>query len=134
MKSILIIVACLFISTGIYSKSKSDDLFQINAAKTNDPSADYRNSVYEGVILNISKDVYSSLTDNRDQNLEMKIPVSNNNFLNIELERFEILSPDAKITERALLGETQLDLRNIVLSYKGKVKGEGNSTEISKEI
>lgn len=127
MKSILIIVACLFISTGIYSKSKSDDLFQINAAKTNDPSADYRNSVYEGVILNISKDVYSSLTDNRDQNLEMKIPVSNNNFLNIELERFEILSPDAKITERALLGETQLDLRNIVLSYKGKVKGEGNS-------
>lgn len=127
MKSFFIILSCLVISTGIYSKNKSYELFKLNTAKTNDPSADYKRSVDEGVILNINNEIYSSIVDKRDLGIGMKIPVSENKYFNIVLERFEVLSPDAKITERTLIGEAILDMRNIILSYKGKIEGEDNS-------
>ena len=43
------------------------------------------------------------------------------------LERFEILTPDAKFIERSSSGERELDLRNLTLSYKGTIAGEENS-------
>lgn len=127
MKLIFTVISCLVISTGLYSKSKSGDLFQFNASRTNDPSADFKKSVDEGVIMNINNEVYNSVLEKREHSLDMRIPLSGNKFFNVKLERFDILSPDAKITERSLLGESQHDLRNIILSYKGNIAGDKTS-------
>lgn len=126
MKS-LIAILIIFISANVYSADKNYDLFQLNTQKTNNPEADFKKSVDGGIIVNINQENYREINENKDLKLNLKIPVETNKTLNVTLERFEILSPDAKIVERTSDGNRDVNLTDIMLSYKGGIKGDEKS-------
>lgn len=124
---ILIIICFIFASNLIYAQDNSLKLFNINESKTNNISEDHRRSVDDALILNINKELYQSIVDQRIYSLTLTIPVYSGKNKYAVLERFEILTPDAKFIERSSSGERELDLRNLTLSYKGKIAGDDNS-------
>jgi len=126
MKTIFTILAIVIFTT-TYAQDNSVELFHYNAAKTDNPIADFKRVVDDAVILNINSEVLRTIFDSRDNVLNLRIPVSKTQSVNVRLERFEVLAPDARIVEKSLNGEREVDLRNVVLSYKGKVSGAHNS-------
>lgn len=117
----------MFVSTYSFSAEISQDLFKYNSSRTFESKEALKNTVSDGVILNINNEVYTSIFEKRDLSLNLRIPLSDNRFALAELERFDILSPDAKITERSSSGESIVNLNNIILSYKGYISGIENS-------
>lgn len=114
----------LFIINTAYSQENSYNLFTVNPANTNE---EYKKSVDEAIIFNINNELYNSIFDQKNYKIMLTIPVSTGQNIYADLERFEILSPDAKMIEKSASGEKELDLRNVVLSYKGKITGSVNS-------
>ena len=123
----LILICFIFASNLIYAQDNSLKLFNINESKTNNISEDHRRSVDDALILNINKELYQSIVELRKHSFTLTIPVFSGKNKYAVLERFEILTPDAKFIERSSSGEKELDLRNLTLSYKGKIAGEENS-------
>lgn len=117
----------LLIWASAFSQDNSYNLFQINDLKTADLREDLKRTVDDALIMNVDKNIYESLFEERNNKLNLTIAVSKNEKLYTSLERFEILSPDAKIIERSATGEKELDLRNMVLTYKGSVNGSDES-------
>ncbi|MEO8445851.1 MAG: M12 family metallo-peptidase [bacterium] len=126
MKTILLIM-CMLSSCLLYSQDNSYNLFKINNAKTESSRSLLRNTVDDAVIMNLEKRAYTDLIETRKSGFTMTVPVSKTQVVYLNLERFEILTPDARIVERSGQGEKDLDLRNIILSYKGEVAGKNNS-------
>ena len=123
----LILICFIFASNLIYAQDNSLKLFNINESKTNNISEDHRKSVDDALILNINKELYQSIVEQRKHSFTLTIPVFSGENKYAVLERFEILTPDAKFIERSSSGEKELDLRNLTLSYKGRIAGEENS-------
>ncbi|MEO8666300.1 MAG: hypothetical protein ABI462_12475, partial [Ignavibacteria bacterium] len=126
MKPIILCLLFLIINTS-YSQDNSYNVFKINHAKTVSNDEAYKKSVDDAVILNIDKELFNSIFTQKDYRITVTIPVSEGQNIYADLERFEILTPDAKIIERSARGEKEVDLRNIVLSYHGKISGIENS-------
>ncbi|MBK8553354.1 MAG: T9SS type A sorting domain-containing protein [Ignavibacteria bacterium] len=126
MKKIFSIFIILIINTG-YSQDNSMKLFSVNESKTFSKSEEYQKQVDDAVIFNLNEELYRSIFEQKRHDFTLSIPISANENINADLERFEILSPDAKFIEKSSYGEKELDLRNIILSYKGKISGKDNS-------
>lgn len=126
MKILFLILLLLSINS-VYAQENSIKLFNINESKTHNRNEDFRRSVDDAVIFNIDKEKYHEIAEERKNNFTLTIPFYSGENKYAVLERFDILTPDAKFIERSLSGEKELDLRNITLSYKGKIAGEDNS-------
>lgn len=126
MKTILTIFAMVIFTT-TYAQDNDIELFNYNAAKTDNSNADFRRVVDDAVILNINPEVLNAIFERRDNILNLRIPISKTQSVDVRLERFDVLAPESKIVEKFLNGEREVDLRNVVLSYKGKVSGANNS-------
>ncbi|MEP7145839.1 MAG: hypothetical protein ABI792_02385, partial [bacterium] len=117
----------LLIINTAYSQDNCINVFNVNQAKTLNNNEEYKKSVDDAVILNINRNLYNSLFDQKNNKITLTIPLSTDLKIYADLERFEILTPDAKILERSAVGEKVLDLRNVILSYRGKISGNENS-------
>ncbi|MBL8006576.1 MAG: T9SS type A sorting domain-containing protein [Ignavibacteria bacterium] len=117
----------LLIFTNLYSQDNRSGLFSINREKTDNSQADFKKSVDGGIIVNIDRDIYTDISEKKELRISLDMPIEINRSVNIKLERFEILSPDAKFYERTADGNKETDLRNLILSYKGTVTGDENS-------
>lgn len=126
MKALLIILNILLFSI-IYAQENSYNLFKVNTAKTLSSKENLKSIVEDAVILNINENIYQSISETRKPNITLTIPLTGGNVVYANLERFEVLSPDAKIIEKSSSGERELDLRNVILSYRGTVAGKENS-------
>ncbi len=113
----------LFIINTASSQDNSINVFHVNHAKTLNNNEEYKKGVDDALIFNIDKDLYNSVFEEKKYKINLTIPVSSNRNIYANLERFEILTPDAKIIERSATGEKEVDLRNTVLSYHGKFPG-----------
>ncbi len=127
MKILLLIVFLLVSGISTNAQVQQLDLFNLNSAKTTTLAAELSNRVEDGIILNINEEALSRILEQRDYRINIMIPVSENQKVPITLERFEILAPDAKTLAKTSSGETEVDMRGTVLSYKGSIQGAGNS-------
>ena len=73
----------------------------MNPANTNE---EYKKSVDEAIIFNINNELYNSIFDQKNYKIMLTIPVSTGQNIYADLERFEILAPDAKIIEKSASG------------------------------
>jgi len=90
-------------------------------------SAEMKRAIDKAVILNVNKTELQSLCDNRNPEISMRIPFENGRLARIDLERFEILAPNAKILARTINGDVELNSKDLIVSYKGKVEGMDNT-------
>lgn len=126
MKKIFLIMFILIINS-VKAQDNSLKLFNINESKTNNRSEDFRKSVDDAVIFNINKEIYNSIAEERKNSFTLTIPFYSGEKKYAVLERFDILTPDVRFIEKSASGEKELDLRNLTLSYKGKIAGEDYS-------
>lgn len=130
MKSLLSLLVIFLIAVSCSKAFPQDNVlnvFRVDHAKTTNPSMDHRKSVEDAVIFNINKEVYNALNEQRTYKINLAIPVTLNQNIYANLERTSVLAPNAKIVERDAAGEHEVDLRNEVLSYTGKINGDDNS-------
>jgi len=127
MKLILTFVFTLsFFLNGIAQQDHSG-LFTLNISKTNNPNRNVTDFVKDGIILNINKDILKNINDSKSYKLNLQVPVTRSVSVNVELERFDILSPDAKLINKSAAGEKPFSGDDLILSYKGKITGAENS-------
>lgn len=126
MKNIFIPVM-LLMATIVFGQEEPIDLFKYNNAKTISAVSELSEQVEGAVVLDINREALEKINLERSYKLRLLIPVSADQKVEAELERFDILSSDAKTLARSKSGESDVDLRNIILSYKGSIPGAGNS-------
>jgi hypothetical protein len=126
MKKLILPVILLMAATA-FGQYEPVDLFSYNSAKTLSAVSELSGQVEGAVVLNINKEAYEKINLEKSYKIKMLIPVSATQKIETELERFDILSPDAKTIAKSQSGETDVDLKNVILSYKGTIPGAGNS-------
>ncbi len=119
------IVLLLIPSTSYSQVKKHFNLFTQtdNSALLNN---ELKNVVTDAEILEINKDELSNLFDTRNPQITLQIPYKNNVYT-VELERFDVLAPNAKIVERTAAGNQEVQLQDLAVSYKGKLQGIENT-------
>ncbi len=127
MKYLFSILLMLAFGNAFPQSDNYKNIFKYDAAKTSDRSREFFNYVDDAVIMNFNADDYSKIFEKRSREISIVLPVSASQKMEVNLERFEVLSPDARIVERTAKGEKDVDLRNVTLSYKGNIKGVPNS-------
>lgn len=131
-KTFLVILITIFASLNSYSQNKSSyNLFNLSDNSLLS-SAEMQNLISEAVVLSINKDELRSLYENKKPEIVINLPFNlngQNSSAVLNLKRFDILSPDAKIVARTDRGNETLDRSNLDLavSYTGSVEGLSNS-------
>ena len=123
-----IILTAFLLCTGVlFAQDRPVELFRYNSAKTSAAAAELSDQVTGAKMLELDRQAYDRLFEERTYRISLLIPISETEKIPVLLERFDVLAPDAKIVARGADGEKEVDLRNIVLSYKGNVPGADNS-------
>jgi len=112
-----------------YSQNRAEyNLFTVSDNSSNIMnSPEMKRAIDEAVVLNVNKTELQSLCENRNPEISMSIPYENGRSARINLERFEILAPNAKILAHTLNGDVELNREDLIVSYKGKVEGMENT-------
>jgi hypothetical protein len=125
MKITLLILLSLFACTGLYAQD-AQNLFTANP-NTDNISSGLERYVESPVILKLDNAMYSRLFSERNEALTLRIPLKEQAVVTVNLKRFEVLAPGAKIVARTGNTETEVPYNNLVLSYTGKIDGLENS-------
>ena len=123
---ILILFLFLSLCNGKLFAQSAGDLFSINERRDNIAS-ELKSYVETPVVLKINSGAYSRIVTSRNDDLKLRIPVEANGYVTLDLKRFDILTPDAKIIGKTAEAETELDLKDLILSYRGTIEGIENS-------
>lgn len=132
MKHFFITIIAVFLCvSSIYAQRTSTDLFTSNAQPERDLQEKFQTEVKDPVFLKINKSELSRLFSERNNSLEINVPVNlrnvNTNAV-LELVKFDIVTPQTRIVKKTAMGEEDMpSLLNSILSYTGKVKGIENS-------
>lgn len=118
-KRLLFIISMFLISIVANAQMVSQEIF--TPVQFDYP--DIRSKVEDATLLKLDLEKFTDIFESKPYRLNLSIPVENGVNANIKLERFEVLTPDAKGIEQSASGETEFSLRNIVVSYIGKVDG-----------
>ncbi|HAY34075.1 MAG TPA: M12 family metallo-peptidase [Ignavibacteria bacterium] len=127
MKFLLTLLITLSFFLNGTAQEDHSGLFTLNNSKTNNPDRNITDYVKDGIILNINKDILKKINESKSYKLNLQVPVSRSVSVNVELERFDILSPDAVLINRSASGEKTFSGDDLILSYKGKITGAENS-------
>jgi hypothetical protein len=123
-----LIAIVVLLNTNSYSQLKKDyNLFTTNSDNSVLNRPELRNSVDNAVLLNIDKNELANLYENRLQEISLSIPYNNFGNVRINLKRFEVLAPNAKIVERTSKGNEEVKLNDLAVSYKGSIEGVDNT-------
>ncbi|MCY7363334.1 MAG: hypothetical protein LH629_14905, partial [Ignavibacteria bacterium] len=125
VKIILIIVLCY---SNSFSQIKKDyNLF----SKENDNSIlnrqDIKESVSNAEILSIDKNELAEIYRNRLPEISVSLPSEKFENVRLNLKRFEILTPDAKIVTRTERGNEEVKINDLAVCYTGSIEGIENS-------
>ncbi len=130
-KIALAILLSLFLSANGFSQNKQ----QYNLFSTGDNSlltsnSDLSNVVNNAVILNINKEELLNLSNNKNPEISLDVPYLQNTTAKLNLKRFDVLKPGAKIVARTAQGNEEVTLSDIAVSYTGEVEGLKNSLAV----
>ncbi len=126
----LVLILSIFIFTNLYSQNKTEyNLFTMsdNSSFVNTP--ELQKALSNALIFSINKTELQSLYENKLPEIVLNVPISGSNFARLNLSRFDILTPNAKIVSRTARGneEIQLSSLDLAVSYTGKLEGLNNS-------
>lgn len=127
MLTIRVTFVLMLISGIAFAQADQFPLFTYDQNKTVTAAAELKPQVESPVVLGLNRNVYEKITSEKTFRMSVPIPLSDGQSVIAELERFDILAPDAKTVARTTAGDTEVDIRNVVLSYKGVIRGLGNS-------
>lgn len=122
-KYILLFVFVLFASINARAQMVSEDLFTTAQFDYSGVKAQVDNAT----LLRLNQETFDEIFENKPYRVNLRIPVENGVMATIKLERFEVLTPDAKGTVMSASGEKEFSLRDIVVSYTGSVEGIDDS-------
>ena len=123
-------VCVLLVSLFISSTSNSQVKKQYNLFTSSDNSSllnnELKNVVSDVEIFELNREELNILCNNRNPEISFQIPYKNNVY-NVNLERFDVLAPNAKIVTRTAQGNQEITLDDIAVSYRGKLEGFDNT-------
>lgn len=124
MKKLIFIFLLLISSSAFAQQATFNNLFTIN---TSDNSLFNELNQYadDFKIINVNVSDKNTILNTKPGKLRVTLPVSSLENVNIELEKFEVFTPDAKII--AANGEVLSNAKNSFVAYTGSVPGVENS-------
>ena len=118
-KTLLIaILSFLYANTSL-----SQDLFEISYGDR----SDIEEKVDDATLLKLNGDVFQQIFSEKPYRVTLSIPIENGVRANLILERFNVLTPEAKGIMKTNDGDKEFDLNNLIVAYKGVVDGVGGS-------
>lgn len=104
----------------------ANDLFTLN---NNDASlaADISSAVESPVILKMNFNELSRIYSQKQYNINLSIPLTENHSVKVYLNRFEIFDKNTQFVERTANGSVPFTPTNTVLTYTGIIEGIPNS-------
>ena len=127
-KLTLVFSFCIFITAASFSQNRINyNLFNVsdNSSILND--AELQKVVSDAVIINVNKEELLSLCENKSPEITIDFPYSHTGTAKLNLKRFDILKPDAKIVARTINGNEEVHPDDIAVSYTGHVEGLSNT-------
>ncbi len=126
----MVLMLSIFIFRSSYSQDKTVyNLFTMsdNCSLINTP--EIQKAVSDGLIFSLDKNELRSLYETRRPEIVLNVPVSRNHTVRLNLTRFDILTPNAKIVSRTARGNEEVPVSSLDLAviYKGKLEGLDNS-------
>lgn len=126
MKNVILCFTMLIFASAS-AQEQPVELFRYSESKTMSAANELSEQVKDPVILELDKNAMERILEERSYRINLLVPVSSGQKVPVSLERFDILSSDARTVAMTSSGERPVDLRNLVLSYRGTVEGAGNS-------
>ncbi|MBV6480183.1 MAG: hypothetical protein HGGPFJEG_03035 [Ignavibacteria bacterium] len=129
LKSALIIFSIIILQTqnSVSQNSRHYDLFLTNDQSAYLQNAEVKNALSDAVIIRLNKDELKSLYETRYPEISMNIPLPGNRNERLTLKRFDILKSDAKFVTRTALGNEEVKMKDLAVSYNGTINGDANS-------
>lgn len=127
-KLTLVFSFCIFITAASFSQNRINyNVFNVsdNSSILND--AELQKVVSDAVIINVNKEELLSLCENKSPEITIDFPYSHSGIAKLNLKRFDILKPDAKIVARTINGNEEVHPDDIAVSYTGHVEGLMNT-------
>ena len=90
--------------------------FEINQQKTNSMPSEIKSNVDDAKIIDINYNVIRQIISQKLDKISLRLPYQNGN-LNIELKKFDILAPGAKIVAGTVTGDKRVDFNNSFIAY-----------------
>lgn len=120
------IFALVFLYSGAIS-AQSDVYvpFTVNNMKTNSVSPEIKNAVDDAKIADVNKEVINAVLNSSKEKINIRIPVENK-FYDVALEKFEILTSDAKIVGGTLNGDRSVKNEVKFVSYTSSLKDKNS--------
>lgn len=125
--AVLFIISFVLNSNSVAQFRTEYNLFSVSDNSSLINSTKLKNAVSDALILNLDKSQLKTLCETRSPEIVLEIPYSQNSSAKLILQRLEMLTPDAKIVARTAIGNEEVMLDDIAISYTGKVTGLENS-------
>ncbi len=123
---VFVLCALLASASATFSQAKK----QYNIFNQTDNSSllngELKNVVTDAEIFDLNKQELTSLYENRNPQISMQIPYKSGIY-NVNLERFDILAPNAEIVARTASGTEEISREGLAVSYRGKLEGFDNT-------
>jgi len=81
------------------------------------------NSVDGAIILNVDRQQLLRVLNTKENKIILTIPIENGRSASIDLERFDILTPNSKICAGTTNGDVEIDIKDKLVSYMGYIEG-----------
>ncbi len=124
----LVFVLCVILtsSSATYSQAKKQYNIFTNTDNSSLLNGELTNVVTDAEIFDLNMQELTSLYENRNPQISIQIPYKNSIY-NVNLERFDILAPDAELVARTANGTEVIPREGLAVSYKGKLEGFDNT-------
>lgn len=111
------VLCALVLYTGaVFSQGQNYSPFSINERKTNSISKKVKDAVDDAKIVDINTDAVRNIVSSKPEKLSLRIPVDNR-YYDVSLNRFDILTPDAKIVGGTTNGDRSVKDNLNFVSY-----------------
>jgi Metallo-peptidase family M12/Secretion system C-terminal sorting domain len=108
-------------SLNLFSQYNSYSIFSVNSAKTGNLSNEIRTAVDEAKVIDVDFSSVKQIVNRKSERISVQVPL-NGSMLNVELNRFEILAPGAKIVGGTQNGDRVIDMNNSFVVYTSELR------------
>ena len=124
IRSIITLCILTLFSSAAIAQTSYLELFDVATA---DNSSQLSDKVEDHLSLSLNNQTFEKVFTEKPGSMKIRIPINSVTKATLLLNKFEILTPDAKLVEMKNGNETELDINNINISYTGTVEGLENS-------
>jgi hypothetical protein len=123
MSRYLLSLLLVFFTVKANAQLMTDNLFSVT-----EYNYDRVSSKVEGAtLLKLNNKTFDEIFTSKPFRINLNMPVDNSTRSNLTLERFEVMTPDAKGVAMTSSGPQEFSVKDIIVSYKGSVDGIPNS-------